>query len=665
MRYTLTKTPLALALVVALSFACGRTGLSVTPTPGTGTPTPVPGNDPGPRALLLQEGEHLLIARWDAVEGAEHYDVYVAAGPTVSRDTYDRQVVVPSGTSVEIDELPAAEHAVVVTAVVGDVETLESPLATGRPFATGAIPAATEPAWSAEGQQVDASLGARLSGLGDLDGDGYGELFIGAWQYDGDAVDSGAAWVFRGGPNRIEEPYTWRAQLLQPDQRAGGSVVGAGDLNGDGFADLAIASSFHDSGGLTNNGRVLVYFGPLPNGGGDLVEDWYADGEATDDFFSFPVAAAGDVNADGYDDLLVGCNTCDVGGMSDAGRAYLYYGGASAPSSVPWTYDGDQEGSGFTFGAMAGGDLNGDGYSDVVLGAPGYDGEEDNTGRVWAFLGSATGLSSSPDWVWDVDVQDAAAGTSLEVGDLNGDGMGDVIVGVPGLEEGRVFVFHGASNFGSVPNVPGSPDVTLSGETAGDRFGEDVSHGDFDSDGIRDLFVVARRFDEGAETDNGKVYVFAGDPGGVGTTPAWSAVGTAGAQYRHVWSASDVNGDGREDVLVGAPDGLSDLSGEGAAYVYLAAPRTGPHTFVPPLTAQAGVSFTLPALELNDPAWGSTKHCRIDYGDGQGDNVTPCTEADLASLSHTWTDAGSYVLRVYVTNDNDVSSTAAAVVDVE
>jgi len=177
-------------------------------------------------------------------------------------------------------------------------------------------------------------------------------------------------------------------------------VATAGDVNGDGYADLIVG----DPGYNSYQGKAYVYHG-TPWGLTPAC-DWTAGGEEADDQFGYAAGTAGDVNGDGYDDLAVGAWNYDGG----RGRAYLFPGTPAGLSWVPaWVATGENAGDQFARSVATAGDVNGDGYDDLVAGAPGNDGNGTNAGKAYLFYGSAAGLDGAPGW----SAAGANSGTAL------------------------------------------------------------------------------------------------------------------------------------------------------------------------------------------------------------------------------------------------------------
>ena len=214
--------------------------------------------------------------------------------------------------------------------------------------------------------------------------------------------------------------------------------------------------------------------------------------------------------------MIVGAPYWD-GGQPDEGGASVYLGSPTGLSSAAaWSVESDQGGSFFGYSVASAGDVNGDGYSDVLIGAFAWDGGHQDEGRATLYLGSPVGLDSAPSWFAEADQFEARFGVSVaSAGDVNSDGYGDILVGSylydgPELNEGRVFVYLGGS---SVPSP--APDFILEGDVAGAEFGLSVaSAGDVNGDGYGDVIVGARNHSNG-QTWEGRAYVYRGSSSGI------------------------------------------------------------------------------------------------------------------------------------------------------
>ncbi|MCA9920233.1 MAG: FG-GAP repeat protein, partial [Anaerolineales bacterium] len=249
-------------------------------------------------------------------------------------------------------------------------------------------PLATAPDWSAGGGQADAGFGFAVNGAGDVNGDGYDDVIIGAPWYDNGQTDEGRAFLFYGSSSGLSGSADWTTESNQPNAKLGYAVAGAGDVDGDGYDDLVIGVPWYDNG-QNNEGQILLFFGTSTEPAN--TADWTAENNQASSNFGYAVAGAGDVDNDGYDDILVGAPYYD-NGQSDEGRTYLYYGTSSTPNSTPWTAEGNQVDAEFGHSVNGAGDVNNDGYADVIVGAPWYSAEEDWEGRVFVYHGSSGGL---------------------------------------------------------------------------------------------------------------------------------------------------------------------------------------------------------------------------------------------------------------------------------
>jgi hypothetical protein len=428
----------------------------------------------------------------------------------------------------------------------------------------------TTTAWFTESNQIDAYFGASVGMAGDVNGDGYSDVIIGAYLYDGGQTDEGRAYVYHGSATGLITTTAWFTEGDQIGAWFGTSVGTAGDVNGDGYSDVVVGAHGYDNG-EDDEGRAYVYHGSAT--GLSATAAWTAKSDQAYANFGVSVGTAGDVNGDGYADVIVGAWKYN-GDQTDEGRAYVYHGSATGLSATAaWTADESNQGnSRFGYSVGTAGDVNGDGYADVIVGAYFYDHGQDNEGRAYVYHGSATGLSASADWTAESDQLNGFLGGSVGMaGDVNGDGYSDVIVGAHGYDHrGVAFVWHGSATGLGVNGAPTNADWMAESNQDGAYFGISVSTaGDVNGDGYADVIVGAYIYDNG-HTDEGAAFVYHGAVDGLSDTAAWTAESDQDdARFGvSVGTAGDVNGDGYADVIVGAHMYDNGEDGEGRAYVY-------------------------------------------------------------------------------------------------
>lgn len=392
----------------------------------------------------------------------------------------------------------------------------------------------------------------------DFNGDGFADVVVGA---PTDGIRGGTALVYFGGVLFD----TAADGVLTGGSQFGRSVAAAGDVNGDGFADVVVGAPGYFSDGIT--GTSWLYYG----GAGsvfDTTPDGLLTGAAIRDQFGYSVASAGDVNGDGFDDIIVGAPNSSAGGMA-AGRASIYFGGATFDATADGVLTGTTVSAGSGWSVSSAGDVNGDGFADVVVGAP-YGG---TPSRAAVYLGAAGSTFDA-----GADALLVGLGSFGEVvataGDVNGDGFADVVVGAHNDSTGP-------SNAGAAKVFLGGPGTTLDATADGTLTGPGVDYelgiavasaGDVNGDGFDDIVVGARHL---SGDGLGHAYVYCGAPGTTfDTVPDGSLSGqeTGDVFGFAVASAGDTNGDGFDEVVVGAPYNTMGGANSGQVTIYRGAP---------------------------------------------------------------------------------------------
>jgi len=474
------------------------------------------------------------------------------------------------------------------------------------------------------GEQAGQSV-SLVSSAGDINGDGLDDMIIGAPYAPATALNSGRAYVVFGtaggfpasvrliNPGASGGPGGFRMRGEAEEDQAGRSVSGAGDVNGDGIDDLIIGAIQSED----EPGRAYVVFGsdsglidPIQDLSGlDGTTGFELVGENDNDRAGFSVSTAGDINSDGIDDIIIG--TPRIFGRR--GAAYVVFGSDSGfPSSLElegingingFVLVGEEPYDRSGWSVSAAGDINGDGVDDLMIAASWASTTEAISGRTYVVFGSNSGsanpfpnpmplssLDGSNGFVLDGEVFGDYSGWSVSTaGDVNGDDIDDIVIGT--LTAGTSYVVFGSSTGFPSPielsGINGINGFVINGESFNDRSGISLSGaGDINGDGIDDLIIGAPFADAkyGVQDNSGAAYVVFGSDAGLPSPFELSSIdGSNGFIMsdinadskigQSVSDAGDVNGDGVDDVIIGAPYADSPYgSGAGLAYVVFGRP---------------------------------------------------------------------------------------------
>lgn len=416
-----------------------------------------------------------------------------------------------------------------------------------------------------EGVAAFDKLGLSVSDTGDVNGDGLDDVIIGAFAAAvGPSGFAGKAYVIFGKNSQSNFNSTFDLTTLDGDNGfvingeasyngTGLSVSTAGDINGDGFDDILVGAPYADTmgNGDTNNGRIYVILGNNTGfaaelnvsniSGGDGTTGFVINGVSQDDFAGAEVSNAGDVNNDGFDDIIIGVKDVDYFrfGVEDIGSSYVVFGkdDSLSPFTNPLELSALDGNNGFAIlgvdsfdragkSVSAAGDINGDGIADLLVGASGANPTNStSTGAGYVVYGKNESFAP----VFDLYYLTANHGTVLrgeslndllgysisQAGDLNADGVDDLIVGARGVDSfsGRSYVVFGNTLGLSYPidlvNLDGDSGFAINAAEAGQASGAAVSHaGDFNADGIDDIIIGAFGTDSNGSSSGSSYIVY-------------------------------------------------------------------------------------------------------------------------------------------------------------
>ena len=400
-----------------------------------------------------------------------------------------------------------------------------------------------------DGFRIDGESAGDLSGrsvsASDINGDGYNDIIIGAYGADPNGYRSGSTYVVFGkesgfsGTVDLSNIVRSGSSGVRIDGESArdlsGDSVSAGDVNGDGYDDIIIGAAYADSNARGASGSTYVVFGKADGSNGlngtielselDGSDGFRINGENAVDFSGSSVSA-GDVNGDGYDDVIIGAPGANSKNGRDSGSAYVVFGKESGFSrtidlseldgSDGFRIDGESGWSRSGYSVSSAGDINGDGYDDIIIGAPFADLNGERSGLTYVVFGKESGFSRTIDLSeldggdgFRIDSENTGDWSGYSVssaGDFNGDGYDDVIIGASGASpngdySGSTYVVFGKESGFSrtidLSELDGSDGFRIDGENTGDRSGYSVSSaGDINNDGYDDIIIGAPRTDD-------------------------------------------------------------------------------------------------------------------------------------------------------------------------
>jgi len=442
---------------------------------------------------------------------------------------------------------------------------------------------------------------------GDLNADGFADFVVSSGAHDSVYVIFGEDGIAPSGRVMLADLDGSNGFVINgvAGSETGESVSSAGDVNGDGVADLLVSAWNTNQMGVPGAGACYVIFGGATLGAGGSLDlaslnganGFVVHGSSDYHHIGTEVSIVDDLNGDAHSEIVVAASFGDPGGRADAGQTYVLFGGVGVGAGGAIDVSTLNGTNGFVINGVNSadesgeslasvGDVNDDGVSDLLIGASLADPNgESSGGETYVIFGTpgigASGavelaaLDGTDGFVLLGEAAGDRSGSALAAaGDVNNDGVADLLIGAPQADSasdpraGRCYVVFGGNAIGSggsveLAGLDGTNGFTVSGEGAQNRLGKSVAAGDFNGDGVSDIALGAVGSRPGGLFDAGATYVLYGQPGlgsggavDLGTLESADGFRINGveADKKSGWALSslgDVNGDGYGDLAVG------------------------------------------------------------------------------------------------------------------